>query len=58
VAYGFLRTVDGTITSFQVPNGSSGASTATIPEGINMGSDIAGWYLDASGAYQGFLRTP
>jgi len=40
-----------TITTFDVPN-----STATLPESINPGGQIAGVYLDASFRVHGFLR--
>ncbi len=51
-AHGFLRTPDGTITSFDVPN-----STATIPATINVWGAITGQYFDGTGVH-GFLRTP
>jgi uncharacterized membrane protein len=51
--HGFLRTSGGTITTFDVP-GSSGTFAVEInPAGVIIGS-----YIDASGEYHDFLRSP
>jgi hypothetical protein len=52
VAHGFLRTRDGTITTFDVPGTKL---QYTIPNSINPSGEITGSYA-ASGAGYGFLR--
>jgi len=47
----FIRTADGTFTTFSVP-GASG----TGAQGINDGGEIAGSYADSSDVIHGFLR--
>ena len=50
--HGFLRTSNGTITTFDAP----GAILATFGRSIDTNDDIAGFCLDTSGHYHGFLR--
>jgi uncharacterized membrane protein len=52
VAHGFLRTRDGTITTFDAPGDVNG----TFPTSINPGGNIAGAYCDVITCH-GFLRT-
>jgi hypothetical protein len=47
---GFVRSADGDIITFDFYPG--------IPVSINAGGSIAGWYVLASGALQGFVRFP
>ncbi len=62
VAHGFLRSIDGTIASFDEPDaGTSGI--APVPSGtygmsINDSGVVAGAYSDASGVVHGFVYTP
>jgi uncharacterized membrane protein len=51
VTHGFLRTSDGTITSFDAPD----ATVETWPLGLNSSGDIAGFSWGAS-SIEGFLR--
>jgi uncharacterized membrane protein len=53
VTHGFLRTRNGTFTSFD-PTG----STYTVATGITPEMTITGWYQDTSGFAHGFLRAP
>src|SRR4051812_44558422 len=50
--HGFLRQVDGTIVTFNVPN-----STHTVPTGISSAGCIAGFFGDGTHDV-GFLRAP
>jgi hypothetical protein len=50
--HGFLRSRDGTITTFD-PTG----SLLTIPTTINANGDVAGYYADSVRKIHGFLRT-
>jgi hypothetical protein len=50
---GYLRTPNGTVTTFAVPG-----SSFTNPTAINPARAITGFYFDASGAQHAFLRTP
>jgi len=59
VAHGFIRTPDGTITTFDPPGAGTGAGQGTIgPSSINVSGAVTGFYVDASGVYHGFVRTP
>jgi uncharacterized membrane protein len=49
----FLLSSDGRLTGIYPPN-----EFLTFAEGINNLGQVAGWYLDHSGAYHGFLATP
>ena len=57
VNHGFLRSPDGTITTFDAPAAGTGPSQGTLPEDINPEGVIAGEYSDTSGVSHGFLRT-
>ena len=51
VFHGFLRTLDGTITTFDPPG-----SIGTLPSAITATGVIIGSYFDAGGVTRGFLR--
>ncbi len=57
VSHGFVRTANGTVTTFDAPGAGvgTGRTKGTIPLSINTGGDIAGTYTDASGVYHGFV---
>jgi hypothetical protein len=60
VYHGFLRTPDGTITSFDPPGSGTlkGSSQGTVPLSINSLGEIVGQYQDENYLYHGFLRAP
>src|SRR5436309_1119905 len=47
-----------TFTTFDVPGASTGSGQGTLATSINPAGVITGYYLDASGAFHGFLRAP
>lgn len=51
--HGFVRTSDGTISTFDVPN-----ALLTEPSEINNSGEIVGYFYDSSSISHGFLRTP
>jgi len=53
VNHGFLRTGDGTFTTFDPPG-----SVDTYPTGMNAEGVVVGNYSKASGIEHGFLRPP
>jgi len=57
VNHGFLRTVDGTITTLNVPGAGTGSDQGTFAVDINAGGAITGSYLDSSNVNHGFLRS-
>ena len=57
VAHGYVRGVDGTITTFDVPGAGTGNLQGTFAGNMSMsGEVIAGSYVDATGMNHGFLR--
>jgi hypothetical protein len=48
----------GRITKFNVSGAGTGSGQGTVPITNNRAGAITGWYVDGSGAYHGFLRTP
>lgn len=56
VFHGFVRTPDGTITTFDAPSAGTGPLQGTQPTGINPAGTIQGTYIDSSGVNHGFLR--
>jgi hypothetical protein len=58
INHGFLRTSNGTITTFDVPGAGKGFNQGTAPLGINPGGVIMGLYIDANYVYHGFLFLP
>lgn len=64
--HGFLRTSDGTLTTFEVPGGGTGNAQGTWPFGvmgfgfpggapINNAGAVTGYYVDATNTPHGFL---
>jgi hypothetical protein len=58
MSHGFVRTKQGDITTFDVPGAGTGPGQGTNAFFNNAADDITGWYVDSSGVYRGFLRTP
>lgn len=59
--HGFLRTIDGTFTTFDAPNAATGFFTGTTPTAINESGIVTGQYFDTTLPSFGiriFLRTP
>jgi len=55
--HGFLRTHDGSLTTFDVPGGGPGGGT--VPAGINPAGEITGYFLNnVSLAFDGFVHAP
>jgi hypothetical protein len=60
VSYGFVRSADGTFTTFSAPNAGNGAypyHQGTYALSINTAGTIAGYYTDANGLSHGFTGT-
>jgi hypothetical protein len=59
LAQGFMRAAKGNIVAFETL-GSGGPSfgDGTLPQSINSGREVTGFYTDAIGSYHGFLRIP
>jgi hypothetical protein len=55
VLHGFLRSKQGTFSTFNVPAAGTGAGQGTLPESNNTAGAIAGNYLDGSSVDHGFL---
>ena len=51
--HGFLRNLNGTFETFDVPG-----SSDTAPSSINASGVVTGSYIGADGGIHGFLRTP
>ena len=63
VNHGFLRSPDGTFTTFDAPGAGSGAGQGTgcpsdCSVGLNDWGAITGTYIDANYNYHGYLRNP
>jgi len=58
LSHGFLRYRDGRIETFDAPGAGTGPNQGTFAEFNNPANAIVGYYLDASGTFHGFLRTP
>src|SRR5437588_229521 len=56
VLHGFVRSTQGTFTTFDVPSAGTGPGQGTLPESNNTVGAIAGNYIDASNVNHGFLR--
>ena len=54
--YGYVRAPDGIITTFDAPNAGTGPGQGTFPTTNNPGDTIAGFWVDSSGVYHGFVR--
>jgi hypothetical protein len=60
VYHGFLRSPDGTVTTFEAPGAdtTAGDFNGTFPYSINDQGVITGYYIDANNVSHGFLRKP
>ena len=58
VSHGYLRSPDGTITSFDPPGSQYTGCGADCPVSLNDWGAITGIYFDASGVYHGYLGSP
>jgi hypothetical protein len=56
VLHGFLRSYQGTFSTYDVPAAGTGPGQGTLPESNNTQGAIAGNYIDASNVNHGFLR--
>jgi hypothetical protein len=54
--HSFVRTKDGTITTFDVPGAGTGPFQGTEARGINPAGTIEGVYTDPSNVSHGFVR--
>ena len=57
-SHGFLRSINGKMTTFDVPGAGTGANQGTFPCTNNVEGAIAGFYIDAKNVLHGFLRRP
>ena len=55
INHGFLRTSDGTLTTFDAPGAGNGFNQGTAPLGITPGGVIMGLYIDANYVRHGFI---
>jgi hypothetical protein len=53
--HGFLRTPDGSFTTFEAPGAGTGAGQGTVANTNNAAGDIVGVYQDASSVFHGYL---
>ena len=61
VAHSFLRSPDGTITTFEAPGAGTGLYQGTVWNqiaGLNDSGAVTASYVDANYVYHGFLRSP
>jgi hypothetical protein len=58
VFHGFVRSPEGTFTTFDAPGAGTVAYTGTAPASINDRGVVTGSYYDATGFSHGFLRSP
>ncbi len=58
INHGFVRNVDGTVTTFDVPGAGTGPIQGTVPLGITPSDVIMGFYTDTNNVNHGFLRIP
>ena len=56
VLHGFVRSSQGTFTTYDVPGAGAGAGQGTLPESNNTPGAITGQYIDGNFANHGFLR--
>ena len=56
VLHGFVRSNQGTFTTYDAPGAGTGAGQGTLPESNNTLGAITGQYIDASNVNHGFLR--
>jgi len=55
-SHGFLRAINGEITTFDVPGAGTGADQGTYATSNNVEGAITGLYIDANNVSHGFLR--
>lgn len=58
VNHGFVRALDGSITTFDAPGAGTGPGQGTIAATPNPAGAIVGFEIDSGGVFHGFLRTP
>lgn len=63
VQHGFVRSLDGRFTTFDVPGAGTGSRQGTgcpsdCPTSLNDWGAITGTYIDAGNVYHGYLRNP
>jgi len=63
VQHGFVRSPNGTFTTFDAPGAGTGSGQGTgcpsdCPTSLNNLGAIAGTYIDANYVYHGYLRSP
>jgi hypothetical protein len=56
--HGFVRTMQGTITTFDIAGAGTGPFQGTIPLCNNPVGAITGNYIDSNNVSHGFLRSP
>jgi hypothetical protein len=56
VLHGFVRSANGTFTTYDAPDAGTGAGQGTLPESNNTLGAITGQYIDGNFANHGFLR--
>ncbi len=54
--HGFVRSLDGIVTSVDAPSAGTGPGEGTEPWSINPAGEITGWYTDSAGLTHGFVR--
>lgn len=54
--HGFVRSPNGSITTFDAPDAGTGFFQGTLAWGINLEGAITGYYIDANNVYHGFVR--
>jgi len=57
VFHGYVRSPDGTITTFDAPSAGTGMNQGTDAGHINPAGTISAPYIDSSGVSHGYLRT-
>jgi hypothetical protein len=58
VLHGFVRSSQGTFSTFDVPSAGTGPGQGTLPESNNTQGAIAGNYIDGSNVNHGFVLDP
>jgi hypothetical protein len=58
VSHGFVRTSDGTFTTFDAPGAGKHPGHGTYPASLNDFGEIIGGYLAANNVYHGFVAIP
>jgi hypothetical protein len=58
VSHGFVRALNGVITTFNLVGAGTGPGQGASPFCNNPAGAITGYYLDSSNVFHGFLRTP